>query len=100
MAVDFSTFVLKFPEFSKAPTPATIEEAIATEDRAVADSWPAGNRDDYVALRAADLLAQGPVGRNARLVDDKSGVTIYADRLRRLERIHAMARSRTGTSSG
>ena len=98
MALDYQTFVEKHPEFRKAPAPSVVEEAIAAEDRFVSDSWtPEERRDDYVALRTADALAHSPAGRNARLVDPKTGVSVYAHRIMRYNKIHAMARSRTGS---
>lgn len=98
MAVTYSSFILQFPEFSRSPEPQVVEAAIATAERSVSDSWPESTVDDYTALKAADILAQGPVGRNARLVDTKTGITVYAPRLKDFRRRHAMARSRTGSS--
>jgi len=101
MALSYATFILKFPEFDSYPPQVNVEEVIATEDRSVADSWPSATRDDYVALRTADALAATPAGRNARFTEDaessSSDVTLYSPKLRRLERIHALARSRTGS---
>lgn len=98
MAVTYASFILQFPEFERSPDPSVIMTAIATAEHLVSDSWSLRTKDDFTALMAADILAQGPVGRNARLVDSKTGRTIYYMRLRDFKKRHGMARSRTGTN--
>ena len=95
MAVTPSEFLVDFPEFvalhsEDAPL---IVAALASAERRFGDAIPTAVRDDFVKLRAAVTLANGPWGRNARLSDPK-GECQYSKDLKERMRGFAFARSR------
>lgn len=73
MALDVSSFVARFPEFSDVAdvSPDTIEAALSTAQTFCSETRWGSSYEAGVMYKAADLLAMSPMGENARL--DKTG---------------------------
>lgn len=98
MAVDVSSFVIAFPEFSKAGTP-MLEAQLAMAELEVSDLFE-DQRDHAVMLRLADNLALSPWGRDARLVPAGATTSTYGVLFQRLAEANAVRASRLGSSNG
>lgn len=88
-------FIVRFPEFT--PTDTTMVDAhLAAAELDVADTWGDDQREEVIALRTASSLATTPFGREARLVDPKTGISTYDRQLQRMNNAHACALNRIG----
>jgi hypothetical protein len=95
MTVTAASFLVNHTEFTTlhAEDAPLIEATIARAERRVSPTWPEETRDDMVMLQAADMLAQGPWGRNAKL-SEPGKPTAYRTELDERKKAHACGRSR------
>lgn len=95
MAIDADTFILEYSEFEPIHSEDAdlVERVVARADRRVSVSWTAETREDMVFLVAADMLAKGPWGRNARL-SEPGKPTAYACEIRERKLAYAMGLAR------
>lgn len=98
MTVSSATFLAAKPEFAKAGT-AQIAAALAFAELETSDTAFGDSRDYAVILKAADILAQSPAGRDSRLMIGQTGAaTTYGVERLRLDSVAAVSASRFGTS--
>lgn len=95
MTATAATFVVEYPEFRAlyAEDEPLIVAVVARADRRISPTWPEETRDDLVYLQAADILARGPWGRNAKL-SEPGAPTAYGEDLACRKKGYAMGRSR------
>ena len=95
MTVTAASLVLNYPEFTTihAEDAPYIEAVVARADRRVSVSWPEETRDDQVMLVAAEMLACGPWGRNAKLTEPGQP-TAFQTELKERKRANALGRGR------
>ena len=84
MAVTYSSFVTRFPEFTNA-TQALVEACIAEAELMVDSNYYGDKADMAVNYYAAHLIAINPLGEMARL-DKKSEKTIYLIHFEKIKR--------------
>lgn len=88
MAIDRTTFILRYPEFSAAGD--DLLDQILAEAVALVSAVAFGPRYEVaVYKRAAILLARSPFGTTAKLVN-KSGETVYDRDFEELKRAAAI----------
>lgn len=81
MAVSDADFLVAFPEFAKTNPALRASRLAHAELMTSADAFGL-KRDHAVMLRAADLLATSPLGRDAQLqADAQGGPTVYRRQL-------------------
>lgn len=95
MSVSAATFIQNYPEFQPlyVENEPLIVAVLARAERRIGDAWEADVRDDIVMLQTADMLAQTPMGRNARL-SEPGKPTAYAADLKCRKLGNACGRSR------
>jgi hypothetical protein len=101
MAVSVASFKVAFPEFVKSD-PAMLTAQLAMVELEVSDSF-GESRDLAVMLKLADVLAQGPAGRDARMVPkgvENAFSSTYGIRYRAMCEANAVSASRLGSTSG
>ena len=98
MAVSRASFLVSFPEFLLAGD-TLIDATLAAAELRTSDSFGA-QRDRALMLRCADMLANSPSGRDARMVMlQKSGTysaSVYAREFQELSEANAVSASRMG----
>jgi hypothetical protein len=98
MTVTAASFLLAKPEFAKAGT-AQIAAALDFAELETSDEAFGDSRDYAVILKTADILAQSPAGRDARLMLAQTGAaTTYGVERLRLDTVAALSASRFGSS--
>lgn len=98
MSVTRSSFLVAYPEFSKAGN-TLIDAQLALAELIVSDSFES-QRDLAVMLRLADLLAQSPWGRDARMVPkgvDNAFSSTYGVQFQALSEANGITASRFGS---
>lgn len=96
MAVSVASFVVAFPEFSKAGDP-MLAAQLALAELQVSDSF-GDERDAALMLRLADNLALSPWGRDAKMVSPTGKTSTYGERFERMAVANALSSSRLGSS--
>ena len=95
--VSAEEFLNRFPDFQYIDA-VQIQTALDEALSSTSDQWYAEKRvKEYVYVKTAERLAESQVGRDARVQDAATGVSVFSVRRRRLEVAFAFARSRTGT---
>lgn len=98
MAVSVASFLICFPEFTKAGS-TMLAAQLPLVELEVSDSFGT-SRDLAVMLKLADALALSPWGRDARMVPkgvDNAYTSTYGVRLMNLAQANAVSASRLGT---
>ncbi len=91
MAVGFSSFIVAFPEFSKAPK-TLVEAKLAEARRSIDTAVFGGKADDAISYIAAHLLSMSSFGQHSRLIPRTAkatrdeALTTYEREYRRLVR--------------
>ncbi len=98
MTVTAASFLVARPEFLKAGA-AQIAAALAFAELETSDNAFGASRDYAVILKTADILAQSPAGRDARLMIAQTGAaTTYGAERLKIDSAAALSASRFGSS--
>jgi hypothetical protein len=95
VSVSAADFLISYPEFTPLHTEDAplVDAVLARAARRLKGPWPSDVLVDMIMLSAADMLARGPWGRDAKLSAPGS-TTSYAEELTIRKKAFACGRSR------
>jgi len=95
VSVSAATFLISYPEFSALHSEDSplVDAVLARAERRLKGPWPSDVLADMIMLAAADMLARGPWGRDAKL-SAPGATTSYAEEFALRKKAFACGRSR------